>query len=225
MSIVQNIKDIEIELENTGAKLIPVSKTKPAELLLEAYNAGHKVFGENYVQELVDKYEQMPKDIEWHMIGHLQSNKVKYIAPFVSLIHSVDSAKLLQEINKQALKNNRIIKCLLQVHIATEDTKSGFDTSEIVAFVTSDVIESLKNVEIIGLMGMSTFTDDKSVVLDEFRELKSIFEMLKAENKNSNAKFVELSMGMSDDWQLAVQEGSTMVRIGSKIFGNRNYTL
>ncbi len=156
MSIVQNIKDIEIELENTGAKLIPVSKTKPAELLLEAYNAGYKIFGENYVQELVDKYEQMPKDIEWHMIGHLQSNKVKYIAPFVSLIHSVDSAKLLQEINKQALKNNRIIKCLLQVHIATEDTKSGFDTSEIVAFVTSDVIESLKNVEIIGLMGMST---------------------------------------------------------------------
>ncbi len=225
MSVVQNIKDIEIELENTGAKLIPVSKTKPAELLLEAYNAGYKIFGENYVQELVDKYEQMPKDIEWHMIGHLQSNKVKYIAPFVSLIHSVDSAKLLQEINKQALKNNRIIKCLLQVHIATEDTKSGFDTSEIVAFVTSDVIESLKNVEIIGLMGMSTFTDDKSVVLAEFRELKSIFEILKAENKNSNAKFVELSMGMSDDWQLAVQEGSTMVRIGSKISGNRNYTL
>lgn len=225
MSIVQNIKDIEMVLDNYGAKLIPVSKTKPIDLLLEAYQAGYKVFGENYVQELVEKHEKMPKDIEWHMIGHLQTNKVKYIAPFVSLIHSVDSEKLLLEINKQAFKNNRVIKCLLQVHIATEDTKSGFDTSEIISFVTSGAIESLKNIEIIGLMGMSTFTDDKSIVMAEFKELKRIFDVLKTENKNSNARFEELSMGMSDDWEMAVEEGSTMVRIGSKVFGNRNYTM
>jgi PLP dependent protein len=222
---VENIKILNAKLDSLKAKLIPVSKTKPIGILMEVYNAGFKVFGENYVQELLEKYENMPKDISWHMIGHLQSNKVKYIAPFVSLIHSVDSEKLLVEINKQAIKNNRVIDCLLQVHIASEDSKSGFDINAILDYVTSGKIESLKNVNIKGLMGMSTFTDNKSIVAQEFKELKTLFEELKKKNANVNVQFEELSMGMSDDWELAVEQGSTMVRIGSKIFGNRIYSL
>ena len=187
---------------------------------MEAYNAGQRVFGENYVQELVDKQPQLPNDVEWHFIGHLQSNKVKYIAPFVHLIHGVDSLKLLQEINKQALKNNRIIDCLLQIFIAEEESKFGLDETELNAILTSDELKNLKNIRIIGLMGMSTFTDDPEQVEKEFKSLKAIFEKYKT-LKTDNCELKTLSMGMSGDYQQAIDCGSTMVRIGSSIFGVR----
>jgi PLP dependent protein len=209
------------ELNGSNTRLVAVSKTKPNEQLMVLYDKGQRIFGENYVQELVDKYQSMPHDIQWHFIGHLQSNKVKYIAPFVSMIHSVDSLKLLQEINKQAIKNKRIISCLLQFHIAEEETKFGLDTEGVLSFLESDEFKALKNIELSGVMGMGTFTDDKAQVQKEFKTLKRIFDDLKANYFAQNAAFKEISMGMSDDYQLAMTEGSTMVRIGSLIFGRR----
>ena len=223
MSIAQNLNNIKSQLPE-GVTLVAVSKTKPISDLMEAYEAGQRVFGENYVQELVDKHEQMPKDIEWHFIGHLQSRKVKLIVPFVSLIHGVDSLKLLEEINKQALKNNRIVDCLLQIHIAEEDTKFGLDEielSEILKQVQNDK-ENFKNIRIVGLMGMATFTDNLNQIEKEFKQLKTIFDKYKRID-TINIKLQSLSMGMSGDYQLAISCGSTMVRIGSSIFGTRNY--
>lgn len=221
MSIQQNILKISEQLPE-GVQLVAVSKFKPVEMLMEAYEADFKVFGENYVQELVDKYEQMPKDIKWNFIGHLQSNKVKYIAPFVSLIHSVDSFKLLKEINKQAEKNERVIDCLLQVYIAQEDTKTGIDEAELFELLKSEAFLSLKNIRIVGLMGMSTFTENMDQVKTEFKSLKTIFDKIREENIGDlGADFKEISMGMSGDWPLAVAEGSTMIRVGSAIFGSR----
>ena len=214
-------EEIINELKNTHTQLVAVSKTKPNEQLQALYDKGQRVFGENYVQELVDKYATMPKDIEWHFIGHLQSNKVKYIAPFVAMIHSVDSLKLLQEIDKQALRNNRTIKCLLQFHIAEEETKFGLDTEGVILFLESDAFKQLKNIELCGVMGMATFTDDKTQVQKEFQSLKRIFDTLKTTYFADNQSFKDISMGMSDDYKLAIQEGSTMVRIGSLIFGKR----
>ncbi|RFS15166.1 YggS family pyridoxal phosphate-dependent enzyme [Emticicia sp. C21] len=219
MSIVANIKEIEKETSTKGVTLVAVSKTKPIEMLMEVYNAGFKRFGENYVQELTEKYESMPKDIEWHFIGHLQSNKVKYIAPFVSLIHSVDSFKLLQEINKQAAKNNRVIDCLLQIYIAEEDTKSGMTEEECLEILQSETLKNLANIRIVGLMGMSTFTDDENQVRKEFRKLKTFHSSL----LSSHPYLKTISMGMSGDYAIAIEEGSTMIRVGSKIFGNRSY--
>jgi len=219
--ITEKIKEIEAKLP-AGVKLVAVSKLKPVETLMQAYEGGFRRFGENYVQELAGKFENMPKDIEWHMIGHLQSNKVKYIAPFVSMIHSVDSFKLLVEINKQAAKNDRVIDCLLQVHIAEEDTKTGMSEEELLEIINADQLKSLKNVRILGLMGMSTFTDDLDQVRREFKSLKKIFDDVKSLGKASdNFSMNEISMGMSGDWPLAIEEGSTMVRVGSAIFGSR----
>lgn len=206
-----------IQQINQQATLVAVSKIKPASDILELYQLGQKDFGENYVQELVDKYNQLPKDIHWHFIGHLQSNKVKYIAPFVHLIHGVDSLKLLQEINKQALKNNRTIACLLQVHIAQEATKFGFDKNELLQLNWAE-IKTLKGVEVVGLMGMASFTDDVNIVRNEFKLLKSIFNEL----QNLQPSIQTLSMGMSGDYTIAIEEGSSMVRIGSLLFGSRN---
>ena len=219
MSIQQNLIAIKSALPE-HVTLVAVSKTKPVSDLMEAYNAGQRIFGENKIQEMADKWEQMPKDIQWHMIGHVQTNKVKFMAPFVSLIHGVDSLKLLEEINKQAKKNNRVIDVLLQMHIAEEETKFGLDEEEldeIMKQVQHD-IEGLKNIKIIGLMGMATFTDNQNQIKKEFLHLKSIFDKLNNENYQLNT----LSMGMSGDYQLAIECGSTMVRIGSSIFGGRN---
>lgn len=223
MSVAQNIKHfIENEIPS-NVKLIAVSKTKPVETILEAYQSGHKIFGENKVQELVDKYEKLPKDIEWHMIGHMQSNKVKYIAPFVKLIHGVDSFKLLKIINKEAEKNNRVIDCLLQFHIAKEETKFGLDLVEVQGFMESDKFKDLKNINLVGVMGMATFTENEEQIRSEFKELVYIFNQLKS-NYFSEESFKEISMGMSGDYKIAIEEGATMVRIGSLLFGARNYT-
>jgi pyridoxal phosphate enzyme (YggS family) len=219
MAIVENIRFIEKQIEGKDVTLVAVSKTKPVEMLMQAYNAGFKRFGENYVQELVDKHESMPKDIEWHFIGHLQSNKVKYIASFVSLIHSVDSLKLLQEINKQATKNNRVIDCLLQIYIAEEDTKSGMTEEECLEILKA---ETLPNVRIVGLMGMTTLTDDETQIRREFKKLKDFYQTLTI-NPQSHPSLTILSMGMSGDYGLAIEEGSNMIRVGSKIFGGRVY--
>ncbi len=202
--------------------MIAVSKTKPVSALEEAYKAGQRHFGENKVQEMFDKYEQLPKDIQWHLIGHLQSNKVKYIAPFVHLIHSVDSLKLLSEIDKQAKKNNRVIDCLLQFHIAQEETKFGLNLQEAHSLITSAEFLEMKNVRIIGVMGMASFTNDEQQVKLEFSNLNAIFSQLKKDFFSLDENFRERSMGMSGDYLLAMQEGSTMVRIGSTIFGGRN---
>lgn len=202
-------------------KLIAVSKTHPVERIVEAYEAGQRDFGENKVQELVAKYEALPKDIRWHMIGHLQSNKVKYIAPFVSLIHGVDSVKLLQEINKQGQKVKRTIPCLLQFHIAQEDTKFGLSLEEATTFLSSPEFHALKHIQLCGVMGMATFTEDTNQVRREFQSLHSIFYTLKSVHFSTQDEFSEISMGMSDDYAIAVEEGSTMVRVGSKIFGQR----
>ena len=205
-----------------GVTLVAVSKTKPNEAILEAYEVGQRIFGENKVQELVAKFEDLPKDIEWHMIGHLQTNKVKYIAPFIHLIHSIDSIKLLKEVNKEAKKNNRTIKCLLQFHIAQETTKFGFSLEEVKDFLSSDEFIELNNIELCGVMGMATFSYNKELVRDEFQLLHNIFHILKSHYFKFNPAFKEISMGMSDDYQLAMEEGSTMVRIGSTLFGGRN---
>ena len=212
-------KQICDELQKKNIILVAVSKTKPAEEILELYKAGQKDFGENYVQELVDKYEQLPKDIHWHFIGHLQSNKVKYIAPFVSLIQGVDSKKLLAEIDKQGRKNNRVIDCLLQVHIAKEETKFGFDEKELHEFFYTNYT-NYKNVRIRGLMGMASFTDDISIVRNEFKILKNLFDKYST-LPVANCQFETLSMGMSSDYKTAIEEGSNMVRIGSLLFGKR----
>ncbi|MEI7595074.1 MAG: YggS family pyridoxal phosphate-dependent enzyme [Bacteroidota bacterium] len=204
-----------------NVKLIAVSKTQPIEYIQEAYNGGQRVFGENKVQELNSKYEALPKDIEWHFIGHLQSNKVKYIAPFVNLIHSVDSLSILEEINRQATKNDRTIACLIQFHIAMEETKFGFSLDEAVELLNSEAFKALNNIEIIGVMGMATYTDDNNHIRKEFKCLKSIFNHLKSEYFTDKASFKEISMGMSGDFEIAIEEGSTMVRIGSSIFGER----
>ncbi len=211
---------IKSALDSKGVSLVAVSKTKPVEDILELYNLGHRDFGENYVQELAEKAEALPKDIRWHFIGHLQSNKVKYIAPFVHLIHGVDSLKLLLEINKQAAKNNRIISCLLQVYIAKEETKFGLDETELEDLWRSTLINQFSNIQITGLMGMASFTDDKNLIRNEFKSLKSIFEKYSLP-QTLNLKLQTLSMGMSSDYQIAVEEGSNMVRIGSLLFGER----
>lgn len=221
MSIAAKITAIKEELKNTGVKLIAVSKTKPVESITEAYDAGQRVFGENTVQELVEKYEKLPKDIEWHLIGHLQSNKVKYIAPFISMIHSVDSLKLAQEINKQALKHNRVIDCLLQIYIADEDTKFGLDFAEAIELLRSEEFKVLKNVRIRGVMGIATLTENTRMIKDEFYELKTFYTGLKETFFRKDPDFTEISMGMSGDYKLAIEQGSTMIRLGSTLFGNR----
>ncbi|WP_353138173.1 YggS family pyridoxal phosphate-dependent enzyme [Pseudopedobacter sp.] len=221
MSITDNIKRLKNEIETLNVKLIAVSKTKPIEDILEAYNAGQRIFGENQVQEMADKAEHLPKDIQWHLIGHLQTNKVKYIAPFVSLIHSVDSIKLLKEINKQAEKNNRIIDCLLQIYIADEDTKFGLGFDEVIELLRSDEFAELKNVKISGLMGIASNTDNEKQIKEEFYELKTLFDGIKLSFFRKDDSFRELSMGMSSDYNIAIDQGSTMVRIGSDIFGKR----
>lgn len=205
--------------------LVAVSKTKPLADLQEAYNIGQRVFGENKVQELTEKHEKLPKDIQWHMIGHLQTNKVKYISPFVTLIHSVDSIKLLHEINKQGAKNNRVLDCLLQVHIAEEDTKFGFDFKEVSDFLKSEELANLSNIRIKGLMGMATFTEDITKVKREFESLNMLFQQLKNDISQSNVTLETLSMGMSGDYDLAIAAGSNMIRVGSSIFGSRNYNI
>lgn len=217
--IAENIANI-IQTLDGKARLIAVTKTKPVATLDEAYNSGFKRFGENKVQEMVEKYERMPKDIEWHMIGHLQSNKVKYMASFVSMIHSVDSLKLLREINKEALKHNRVIDCLLQIFIADEETKFGLSKEEAIEILTSPDLLTFKNIRIAGLMGMASFTDDSDKIRNEFRDLKNLFDSLQIYN-NDRVSLKELSMGMSGDYQIAVDEGSTLVRVGSAIFGGR----
>ena len=208
-------------LAGAGVTLVAVSKTFPPERILEVYQEGCRIFGENKVQEMVEKQEALPKDIDWHLIGHLQTNKVKYIAPFVRMIHSVDSLHLLQEIDRQAAKNGRVIDCLLQFFIAAEDTKFGLDEAEAAALLQSDTYRTMQNVRICGVMGMATFTDNQEQVRSEFRHLRRIFEDLKTAYFADKPFFREISMGMSGDWEMAVAEGSTMVRIGSLIFGHR----
>lgn len=221
MSIADNLKKYKSEVESDGVKLIAVSKTQSIESILEAYNAGQRIFGENHVQEMVDKEAQLPKDIEWHLIGHLQSNKVKYIAPFVKLIHGVDSLKLLQEINKQAAKNKRVIDCLLQVYIADEDTKFGLGFDEVIELLRTEELAELKNIRIVGLMGIATNTKNEKQITMEFNELKVFFEGIKVSFFRKDDAFKEISTGMSADYKIAIEEGSTMVRIGSSIFGKR----
>jgi hypothetical protein len=220
MSIAENIRLLTAELKG-GPKLIAVSKTKPISALLEAYEAGQKVFGENKVQELCQKYEELPKDIEWHMIGHLQTNKVKYLAPFVYMIHGVDSLKLADEINRQAIKNGRSIRCLFQMHIAEESTKFGFAPDELLTLFRSGGIPAYPRIIWCGVMGMATFTEDTEQVRAEFHRLAQFFAILKKEFFAESVDFCEISMGMSGDWPIAVEEGSTLVRIGSAIFGER----
>ncbi len=207
------------DLLKQSVTLVAVSKTKPADVLLELYNSGQRIFGENKVQEMADKYETLPKDISWHLIGHLQSNKVKYIAGFVSLIHSVDSLKLLKEIDRQAQKNNRVINCLLQFHIAKEESKFGLDYQEATEMLISEDYHKLKNINIIGVMGMASFTEDKAAVRAEFKLLKTIFDSLKKDFFRNKNDFEEISMGMSGDFEIAIEEGATIVRIGSLLFG------
>ncbi len=218
---VKQFKDIRKTLNEKGVKLIAVSKTKPLKDIDSLYNEGQRVFGENRVQELCAKYEALPKDIEWHLIGHLQTNKVKYISPFVSLIHSVDSLSLLTEINRQALKNNRVIDCLLQFHIAVEETKFGLNLDEAAEILGSEAFKKMQNIRIVGVMGMASFTENIELVRSEFKNLKNIFDTLKTQFFHSEGGFDEISMGMSGDYSIAVEEGSTMVRIGSLLFGER----
>jgi len=220
MSVHKNLSAILNELPS-GCRLVAVTKTQPLEKIQQAYDAGHRTFGENKVQELASKYDALPKDIEWHLIGHLQTNKVKYIAPFVSLIHSVDSLKLLEEVNKQGKKADRVIPCLLQIHIATEETKFGLSEEELQQLISAPAITSFENIRIVGLMGMATFTDNVDVIRKEFKRIKSLFEKLKTTSLPPQVEMKELSIGMSGDYKIAVEEGSTMVRIGTAIFGSR----
>lgn len=222
MSIRDNILNYNNKITG-NARLIAVSKTKPVEDLQEAYEAGQRLFGENKALEMRDKHEILPKDIRWHFIGHLQTNKVKYIAPFVELIHSVDSLNLLKQINKEAIKNNRVIDCLLQIDIAHEETKFGLEENEAEELLSSEEFAELKNVRICGLMGIGSITDDKNKTKKEFNNLKKYFDETKNKFFNSKSYFCELSMGMSQDFELAIEEGATLVRIGSSIFGARDY--
>lgn len=222
MNIKENIKQLKSKIP-LNVTLVAVSKTKPTEAISEAYAAGQKDFGENYVQELCDKHEQLPKDIRWHFIGHLQSNKVKYIAPFVYLIHGIDSFRLLEEVNKQAAKNNRVIDCLLQVYIATEETKFGLDFGECESILNSEALEKLSHVKIVGFMAMASNTEDENQIRKEFKSLKTFSDSLSTlQNKSFSIKY--LSFGMSSDYKIAIEEGSNMIRIGSSIFGERDYT-
>ena len=223
MSIAENIRKFENITSTEGCTLIAVSKTKPAEAILQAYEAGIKDFGENKVQEMTEKFEQLPKDIRWHMIGHLQRNKVKYIAPFVHLIHSIDSLRLLKEVEKQGEKAGRVVNCLLQIHIAKEDTKFGLSEEELDELLQSKQFADMTHIKIKGLMGMATNTDNLERIRNEFRYLKELFEEIKSTYAHPNLEMEELSMGMSSDYIIALEEGSTMVRVGSAIFGSRNY--
>jgi len=218
MSIKDNLENISLKIPSEVC-LVAVSKTKPISDILEAYEYGQRVFGENKIQELVEKHKKLPKDIEWHMIGHIQRNKVKYMAPFISLIHSADSYRLIKEINKQGKINNRVINCLLQIKIASEESKFGFTETEATNFLNSDEYVSFKNIKIVGLMGMATFTEDQKKIDQEFNKLKIFYEKVNRSDSQINI----LSMGMSDDYPIAIRNGSTMVRIGSSIFGKRNY--
>ena len=218
MSIKDNLENISLKIPSEVC-LVAVSKTKPISDILEAYEYGQRVFGENKIQELVEKHNKLPKDIEWHMIGHIQRNKVKYMATFVSLIHSADSYRLIKEINKQGKINNRVINCLLQIKIASEESKFGFTENEATDFLNSDEYVSFKNIKIVGLMGMATFTDDQRKIDQEFNKLKIFYKKVNRSNSQINV----LSMGMSNDYPIAIRNGSTMVRIGSSIFGKRNY--
>ncbi|WP_339702285.1 YggS family pyridoxal phosphate-dependent enzyme [uncultured Marixanthomonas sp.] len=217
MSISEKIKSFKEQLPE-DVTLVAVSKTKPVSEIMEAYNTGHRIFGENKVQEMESKWQEMPKDIEWHMIGHVQRNKVKYMAPFVSLIHSVDSKRLLKEVNKQAKKEERVIDCLLQIKIAEEDSKFGLDKEEALELLASEAFQNYENVNVIGLMGMATFTDDEAQVTNEFQKLKDIYDSIK-----DTYNFTKLSMGMSGDYAIAMEKGSNLIRVGSAIFGERNY--
>ena len=214
-------QEIVKEIKPYGARLVAVSKTRPTSDISELYSLGQRIFGENKAQEMADKYEALPKDIDWHLIGHLQTNKVKYIAPFVALIHSVDSLRLLEEINKQAQKHSRIIPCLLQVYIAQEETKFGLDKSELMELLSSSEYQSLKNIQIHGLMGMATNTEDAGQIENEFKNLKELFDNIQKQHFSGKEYFTELSMGMSSDYRLALKHGATLVRIGSDIFGSR----
>lgn len=218
--IKENLNKIRQTIPS-NVTLVAVSKTKPVSALQEVYDAGQRIFGENKVQEMTEKEALLPKDIQWHLIGHLQTNKVKYIAPFVSMIHSVDSMKLLKEINKEALKNNRTIECLLQFHIAQEETKFGLSIEEATEILQSREFVEMQNVSIVGIMGMASFTDDEDVVREEFRNLEHYFQILKSHFFKFNEHFKEISMGMSGDYMMAIEEGSTIVRVGSSIFGSR----
>ncbi len=218
--IKDQIEQITASL-GTNTTLVAVSKTHSIERIMEAYEAGQRDFGENKVQDLVDKYEALPKDIRWHMIGHLQSNKVKYIAPFVHLIHGVDSFKLLQEINKHGQKNGRRISCLLQFHIAQEDTKFGLSLDEATEFLSNPEFQTFNHVQLCGVMGMATFTENTAQIRSEFQSLQAIFHALKSTHFIAASEFKEISMGMSDDYPIAIEEGSTLIRVGSKIFGRR----
>lgn len=221
--IKDNIKNLKKQIPN-NVKLIAVSKTHSIDAIKQAIDAGQKEFGENKVQELTAKYEALKhSNIKWHLIGHLQTNKVKYIAEFVEYIHSVDSLKLLIEINKQAKNYNRVIKCLLQLHIAQEDTKFGLNYEEAQTILESETFKNLENIKICGVMGMASFTDNEEQIRQEFKKLKQTFFKLKSVFFQNNDYFCEISMGMSGDWQIAIEEGSTMIRVGSLIFGNRNY--
>jgi pyridoxal phosphate enzyme (YggS family) len=222
--IKENLNTVRATVPS-GVTLIAVSKTKPVSDWQEAYDAGQRIFGENKALEMRDKHQVLPDDIQWHFIGHLQTNKIKYIAPFVTLIHAIDSLSLLEAVNKEAIKNDRVIDCLLQFHIAQEETKFGLDIEEAKSLLESESFKDLKNINICGVMGMATFTDDVVQVRNEFKNLKNIFETLKENYFKANDSFKEISMGMSDDYPIAIEEGATMVRVGSKIFGARNYNV
>ncbi|MBE6335941.1 MAG: YggS family pyridoxal phosphate-dependent enzyme [Lentimicrobiaceae bacterium] len=222
--IKENLNSIRRNIPE-NVTLIAVSKTKPISDLQEAYDAEQRIFGENKALEMREKYQQLPEDIQWHFIGHLQTNKIKYIAPFVSLIHSIDSLSLLEAVNKEAAKNNRVINCLLQFHIAQEETKFGLDIDEAKQILESDTFKQMNNVRIVGVMGMATFTEDITQIRNEFKSLKKIYDILKENYFKDDTSFKEISMGMSDDYPIAIEEGATMVRVGSKIFGARNYNI
>jgi hypothetical protein len=221
MGVAENLKAFRKTVPD-GVQLVAVSKTKPSETILEAYRTGQRVFGENKIQELVAKQANLPNDIEWHFIGHVQTNKVKYIASFISLFHAIDSLKLLKEINKQAQKHQRVIPCLLQFHIAEEETKFGLSMEEAEEILQSEAYKNFKNIKLLGVMGMATYTEDFEQVRTEFRQLKNYFNFLSENYFKDDPSFKEISMGMSGDYQLAIEEGSTMIRIGSTIFGERN---
>lgn len=222
MGISQNIKNLRATLPG-NVRLIAVSKTHPMDEIMEAYNEGHRVFGENRVQELLPKYDALPKDIEWHLIGHLQTNKVKYIVPFVSLIHSIDSFKLLKEVNKEAAKSKRVVDCLLQVYIASEETKFGLSDEELFDLISNTEVQSFQNCRIVGLMGMATFTENQIQIRNEFQHLFGLFKKVESSFPFLMPNFKELSMGMSNDYEIAIEEGSTLIRVGSAIFGDREY--
>ncbi|MBR4392201.1 MAG: YggS family pyridoxal phosphate-dependent enzyme [Bacteroidales bacterium] len=222
MMIKENLEKIRTVIPQ-GVTLVAVSKTKPISDVQEAYDAGQRIFGENHALEMRDKHEALPKDIQWHFIGHLQTNKIKYIIPFVTLIHSIDTANLLEAVNKEAKKHDRVVDCLLQFHIAQEETKFGLDMEEARQLLDSEAFKQMQNIRICGVMGMATFTDDEDEIRKEFKHLKSIFDTLKQEYFSGQSQFKEVSMGMSDDYPIAIEEGATLIRVGSKIFGPRNY--